>query len=42
MNNLKVEKALVVIETIWMSNVVKSAENVPTVKTAQTTRVERI
>ena len=35
MNNLKVEKALVVLNDMDM-NVIKSANNVPTVKTAQT------
>ena len=35
MNNLKVEKALVVLNDID-ANVIKSADNVPTVKTAQT------
>ena len=35
LNNLKVEKALVVLNDMD-TNVIKSASNVPTVKTAQT------
>ena len=35
MDNLKVEKALVVLNDMDV-NVIKSADNVPTVKTAQT------
>ena len=38
MNNLKVEKALVVLNDMDV-NVIKSASNVPTVKTAQTNEI---